>query len=443
MEGARRAVPKQADRPALRRCIAVTPEIFGERHWARAPLLSSATDIASASNILGSGDVPTGFTDLLTLDDVDELVSRRGLRTPFLRMAKNGNVIDAKRFTRGGGAGAEIGDQVDGDRVLSSFADGATLVLQGLHRVWPPVVDFGARLSADLGHPVQVNAYITPPQSTGFSAHYDVHDVFVLQVAGEKRWSIHAPVVQAPLRDQPWTDHRAAVSAAAESDPVIDTVLRPGDVLYLPRGWLHSAQALGDTTAHLTVGVHPVTRYAVVEALSALAAQDPALRASLPLGLNVTDPDELAPQIDATIDALTRWLREADRQVVAEAVTRSVRQQVWGAVRPTPVAPLAQANLASRLDVEIVVVLRPQLRHRLRDDGTDLVLELADRSITFPASTAAPLAELLSGKPVRVADLPGLDAAEQLVLVSRLLREAVVVPAVDRTAVPTVDPADL
>ena len=101
------------------------------------------------------------------------------------------------------------------------------------------------QLAADLGHPVQVNAYVTPPQSRGFDAHYDVHDVFVVQVDGEKRWRVHQPVHDSPLRDQPWTDHRAAVEAAAQAPPLVDTVLRPGDCLYLPRGYLHAATALG------------------------------------------------------------------------------------------------------------------------------------------------------------------------------------------------------
>ena len=75
------------------------------------------------------------------------------------------------------------------DAVLRLFADGSTVVLQGLHRLWPPLIEFADQLAADLGHPTQVNAYITPPSSRGFSPHYDVHDVFVLQVAGEKHWT--------------------------------------------------------------------------------------------------------------------------------------------------------------------------------------------------------------------------------------------------------------
>ena len=146
---------------------------------------------------------------------------------------------------------------------------------------------------------------MTPPSSRGFSAHYDVHDVFVIQLAGRKHWTIHAPVLTDPLRDQPWNARAAAVAAAArDTEPAIDTILEPGDVLYLPRGWLHAATALGEVSAHLTVGVHVVTRYALVEALTALVADDPELRATLPLGLDVADPDALAPHLDAVRTAL-------------------------------------------------------------------------------------------------------------------------------------------
>ena len=48
---------------------------------------------------------------------------------------------------------------------------------------------------------------MTPPQNQGFSAHYDTHDVFVLQVAGSKRWVVHPPVLADPLPGQDWDQH--------------------------------------------------------------------------------------------------------------------------------------------------------------------------------------------------------------------------------------------
>ena len=392
---------------------------------------------AGSQPLLSTRDnLPSRFDDLLTLTAADELLSRRGLRTPFLRIAKDGRVLDTSRFTRSGGTGAEVADQIADDAVADLFLDGCTLVLQGLHRVWPPLIDFATRLAAELGHPVQVNAYITPPQSTGFSAHYDVHDVFVLQVAGEKRWVIHDPVHPAPLRNQPWTDHRRAVeSAARDTPPRIDTVLRPGDALYLPRGYLHAAQALGDVSAHLTVGVPPLTRYTLVEALLALAADEPRLRGALPLGVDLADPGQVSPDLEATVEVLTDWLGKVD----PARLTDQLRRRNWAATRPAPIAPLAHAAAWRGLadggplsggppDGGPRLALRGNLRHRLRRDGDRIVLDLPDRSITFPAVTEPALTALLGGSVLPATALPGLDAADSRVLARRLLREAVAVP---------------
>jgi bifunctional lysine-specific demethylase and histidyl-hydroxylase NO66 len=398
---------------ALARAIGAAADGFADLHWGREPLLVRGADQG-------------GFRDLLDLDGVDELLSRRGLRTPFVRLARNGAVVDSASFTGPGGVGAEIADQVRDDRVAALFAEGTTVVLQALHRTWPPVIDFCTLLAAELGHPVQANAYVTPPSSRGFSAHYDVHDVFVLQLAGRKHWTVHPPVHPDPLRTQPWNDHAGAVAARARDDePAVDTVLEPGDVMYLPRGWLHAATALGEVSAHLTVGVHVVTRFALVEALTALVAGDEELRTSLPLGVDVADPDQLAPHLDAVRAALAG----AIERVSAEDVARRVRGRVWSGTRPEPVGPVAAAAFAEGLAAGDTVRCRAGLRHRTAQREGQLVVELPDRSITLPAATGEALRTLLSGTPCAVGSLPGMDEADQLVLVRRLLREGVLVPA--------------
>ena len=397
---------------ALNRLTGLDAAAFGAQHWAREPLLVRGAD-------------PGAFRDLLDLDGVDELLSSRGLRTPFLRLARNGSVVGSASFTGGAGAGAEIGDQVRDDKVGALFADGTTVVLQAVHRTWAPMISFATRLAAELGHPVQANAYVTPPSSRGFSAHYDVHDVFVLQLAGRKRWTVYAPVHPDPLRTQPWNDHADAVAARARDEPpVIDTELHPGDVLYLPRGWLHAATAGAQVTAHLTVGVHVVTRFALVEALLAAVAGDQELRASLPLGIDVADPGQLGPHLQSVRTALVAALDRIDPQDVA----RRVRGRVWTGGRPEPVRPIAGAAFADGLAAGDLVRLRIGLRHRLTAGGDQLALELPDREITLPVQAEAALRAILDGERHRVGDLPGLDAADQLTLVRRLLREGVLVP---------------
>jgi bifunctional lysine-specific demethylase and histidyl-hydroxylase NO66 len=400
---------------ALARCAALPADVFADEHWGRRPLLSRAAELGS------------DFADLLSPAAVDELVSERGLRTPFLRMAKEGVVQPASSYTRGGGAGASIADQAADDKVLAALADGSTLVLQGLHRAWPPLVDLGTRLAAELGHPVQINAYITPPQNQGFAPHYDVHDVFVLQVAGRKHWVVHDPVVQDPLDSQPFGRHTAAIEARVQEPASIDTVLAPGDALYLPRGAVHSAQALGELSIHLTVGVHPLTRHGLVRFLLEAVQDDPELRASLPMGVDLGDPEVLEPLLDDTVAALSRALAGVPARRIAERVTTNLAQRT----RPAPLGPLAQLTVIAALTPETPVRLREALRARVAAEpgAADLDLVLLDRTVKLPAQAADALALALEGETVTAASLPGLPAGEALTLVRRLMREGVLVPA--------------
>jgi bifunctional lysine-specific demethylase and histidyl-hydroxylase NO66 len=398
-------------RPALRRCVAGDLDQFANDYWGSRALLSHAAEL------------PAPFTDLLTLDDADELLSRRGLRTPFLRIAKNGAVVGDNQFTGSGGVGAEIGDQVRDDRVAALFASGHTVVLQALHRTWPSLVDFATQLGADAGHPVQINAYITPPDSQGFAAHYDVHDVFVLQIAGEKHWTVHEPVHVDPLRDQPWTDHSKAVATAArDQTPVVDEVLRPGDALYVPRGFLHSAKALGGVSAHLTVGLHTMTRYLLVQELAALAADRAELRTALPLGFDPGDPAQVGRQLEQVASIFAEQVQTAS----AEELAVRLRRRTWSGNRPAPLAPLAHAAAIADLATGTTVRLRGGLRHRVIP-GDPVLLQLPDRTISLPGATNNAVVRLCEGDEVKVGELPGLDEADQLVLVRRLMTEAVLV----------------
>ncbi|MFI5495640.1 cupin domain-containing protein [Actinoplanes sp. NPDC051859] len=411
------AAPDGAIDSALARITAVDPAKFAEAYWGRQPLVTRADELAGAD----------GFRDLLSPEAVDELLSERGLRTPFLRVADQGKVLPAASFTGSGGAGAEIGDQVTDDKVLRLYAGGATLVLQGLHRLWPPLVRFAGRLGDELCQPLQVNAYLTPAGNRGFATHYDTHDVFVLQVDGTKRWRIHEPVLPDPLERQAWGGRADEVGAVAEGPAALDVVLAPGDALYLPRGWLHSAEAQGERSLHLTFGVRALTRFAFVEELLALAAEDSRLRATLPYGMDVADPSAVAPELTDTVSALREWLLTADPIRIADRL----RARAWPAQRPAPVRPLAQLAFAERLAPADQVKIRAGLRWRLHDDGSDqVVLTLADRTLRLPAYCAPALHFVLDGDIHHVADLPGLDDdADRLVLVRRLLREAVLVPA--------------
>jgi ribosomal protein L16 Arg81 hydroxylase len=399
---------------ALGRCVSVPPEVFARKYWADQPLHSAA------------GSLPQDFGDLFSAAAADELLTDRALRTPFIRMAREGTVLSGECFTASGGFGAHIADQVDPAMVLREFTAGATIVLQGLHRTWPALQTFTRQLVAELGHPAQINAYITPESSRGFDPHYDVHDVFVLQVSGEKHWRVHAPVRTHPQADEPWTRYRTAVAARAREEPVLDVVLRPGDALYLPRGWLHSAVARAGTSIHLTVGVAAFTGADVAREMMAAVAGSAELRAPLPIMGSAAADDEVTAAVQQVSRAFLGALgasQAAAPERIASALGRKLRQLV----RPEPVAPLATVEAAADLPAEVMVRLRAGLNTEVTADAAGVHLKVPGQGLKLPVQCETAIRALARQERHRAGALPGLDEADSLVVSRRLLRSGILV----------------
>ena len=400
----------------LSRCIGIDTDVFAAEYWGRKPLLSR------------SGALPRDFCDLLSPDMVDELIAERGVRAPFIRLAKEGHVLARDSYLDSAGFGAEIADQVDSAKVLGQLESGATVVLQGLHRLWPPLINFVRQAVDDIGHPVQANAYITPPGNRGFDFHYDVHDVFVLQVSGTKRWIVHDPVHRHPLPSQPWTDYRDQITERVTGTAVLDVELSEGDALYLPRGWVHAAQTLDTTSIHLTIGVAATTAVDVARAVLDRLGEVEEFRAPLPIGINPVDTDDVAATTAKDIAQIAGHLRD-NSDALSGAAAEQLVARYGSQTRADAVRPLAVLRAVERADTVHV-----RWRHGLtaaltpEPDGR-VALSLRDKTIRFPGECLAALQHLMNGSTADAAALPGMDGADGAVLIRRLLREGVLVPS--------------
>ena len=227
---------------ALARCTSVDPAVFAAEHWSRTPLLSRAKEL------------PTGsFADLLSVADVDELVADRALRTPFFRTVREGGGLPTPVRTVTAGA-RRIGDLVDGDALREQHAEGATLVLQSVHRMHPPVARFCRELAAELGHATQCNAYITPGRRRAGLRLPPRHPRRV-RAAGQRPQALDRARPGA-ARCRCRRSRRPARHLVPEgAEPLLDVELEAGDCLYLPRGYVHAALTTDEHSVHLTVGV--------------------------------------------------------------------------------------------------------------------------------------------------------------------------------------------
>ncbi|MDQ1708917.1 MAG: bifunctional lysine-specific demethylase and histidyl-hydroxylase [Frankiaceae bacterium] len=379
-------------------------EAFLRDHWARAPLLRSVDD-------------PGLVRGLLTIADVDTLLAQRSPRLPMVRVVRDGSAVPAVRFTTTARIGStQVGDLIDPGLIAAEFAAGSTISLQGLQRYWQPLTEFCQSLEAVLTHPFQANAYLSPPAATGLSVHHDTHDVFVLQVEGSKHFDVYEPVTWLPVSGQHWT------SKDPPADPVISVDLKPGDCLYMPRGWRHRAFTTDSHSLHLTIGLLGYTWLGLESVLAADLRQQPAFREPLPAGF-ANDPDALTAAVAERLTALRSWLDGADPAAIAESLTRRFVR-----ARPAPPAGIAAAVTAVTIAADTPVRRTPFARCLLRQSPHGVDLVLADRVVTFPLLAATVVRAVVTRESFTAADLPGaLDLPGRLVVVRRLVAEGLLV----------------
>ena len=343
-----------------------------------------------------------GFTDLLSLDDVDLIVSTTGLRLPAFRLVKDGATLPPARHTKTTRTGTQTATGViDARAVFDEFADGATLVFQSMHRWWEPLAVYCRGLELALGHPVQANAYITPPGAQGFAPHEDEHDVFVLQSKGTKRWRVH------DRHDLPPSRH-----------PVIDALLSPGDSLYIPAGFPHSASAQEQASVHITIGILAVTWAAAVREALSLVESNPAFQEPLPLRFSVDD-GALSEEVGRRLEQVGSTLAAID----PVAIARRLRRKVLTTRQPLLRGQIHRLLALDEVGDESVVTRRPGSICVLETLDGELSVLLGDRELRLPDRLVPAMDLLAGGGAVVVSDLPGLDQAGRLVLVRRLIRE--------------------
>lgn len=339
---------------------------------------------------------PDDVVGLLSIDDVDHLLTSTAMRTPALRVAQDGTVLPASRYTRSATlAGESLTGLVDARKTFELFDGGATLVLQGLHRYWPPLTHLVRSLESELGHPCQANAYLTPPGSQGLALHSDTHDVFVFQTYGRKLWEVH------------------------DDDGQREVMLEPGVSMYLPTGTPHAARAQSDASLHVTIGINSVTWRDVLDRISAHAMSGLELDAAIPAGY-LDDSGSLAGGLAPRLADLAHAIAAVDAEAAAEEEADRFL---------TTRAPYLTGGLRDRLSTD--ALHDTTVLHRragslcvLRQEAERLRVLLGDRELRMPLRLAEPMAYLREQTSLRPADLAEwLDPQSRLVLTRRLVRE--------------------
>ncbi|MEU1816434.1 cupin domain-containing protein [Streptomyces roseifaciens] len=214
----------------LERCVEDVPA-FLHTHWRQGPAL------------MRPADPPT---EVLSTADLDALVGGGLLRVPYAALyTAVGPVPEEQYCPPRLVAGRRLDGCLDPARVRSLLDDDhATLQLRHVHQWHAPVRALTAGIGARLGRLAEAFVFRSHPGHHS-AVHRDDGDVLVIQLSGTKRWQVHGGPADAHWQPVP------------EADPgpvLLDAVVGPGQVLYVPNGFAHTAEATGSApSVHLTV----------------------------------------------------------------------------------------------------------------------------------------------------------------------------------------------
>lgn len=332
---------------------------------------------------------------IFDIEQADHLITQTAIRTPQIRMAQNGSVLTESRYTRQATiAGTPMTGLIDSRKVLDLFADGATIVFQGLQRYWEPLRQLVRGLEQELGHPCQANAYLTPPGSQGFALHSDSHDVIVFQTFGAKEWEVH------------------------DESGARQVMMVPGTSMYLPTGTPHMARTQQTASLHVTLGIN---RYLWRDLVKTIV--DPIVNSlddPLP-GDIFSDSTSIAATLRERLGEVARQLAQSDTDAAVRQFERtfsSSRQSVLG-------GGLLDRLALPEVGLDTAVRRRAGSVCQLREEGDRLALYLGDRVVTVPGDLRDTVELILAQgsyfSPALLGDQ--LDDDSAVVLVKRLISE--------------------
>jgi hypothetical protein len=212
---------------------------------------------------------PKRAETLFSWREIDTLLSGHGL-DERVSIMRDGVVVPRQFYT------SNEGKRLNVCALHDLLAQGVSIIVNGVHYLIPQISQLAAAIEREMQIHTQVNAYLSFSKGGAFKPHWDVHDVLVLQVHGNKQWRVWNAEVPYPID----TADRTRVNASVAPDQEIE--FGPGDVLFIPRGEPHSAAVSAGHSVHLTIGLQSQTGIDFLDYLRKEAAKDPNLRMDLP-----------------------------------------------------------------------------------------------------------------------------------------------------------------
>ena len=190
------------------------------------------------------GGAPSRVAKLISVNDVSNIIQKETYPGGRIYLRREGTAIPPMLYTT-----RENKPRMSLALIRGILNAGASLILNSLQDTHPRIGDLAQALELEFSENVWANGYVTTKEGGAFAAHYDDHDVIILQISGSKRWHLSGRTEEFPVRE-----YDSARDIPPKADEEID-ILSAGEVLFVPRGVWHRAEVVGSPSFHITFGI--------------------------------------------------------------------------------------------------------------------------------------------------------------------------------------------
>lgn len=235
--------------------------------------------------------------------------------------------------------------RVDAKKLQAMLGLGASLVANQMQRVCPQIDAVCRMLQREFAAASGANVYCSFEGVQAFGTHFDLHEVFAYQAEGEKLWHVYESRADHPVVPVPPGDEAERWLTQSRGKLLFEVLMRPGDLLYLPRGQYHDAITGSAASLHVTYYVKPATGLALFKLLESALAAESDFRADLPDAADAaalkTHLERLARHVDRclqspafALDVANHQRALAGSQAVPFGLPRRERPRFFTTVRP-------------------------------------------------------------------------------------------------------------
>ncbi|SHI69021.1 Ribosomal protein L16 Arg81 hydroxylase, contains JmjC domain [Cruoricaptor ignavus] len=353
------------------------------------------------------------YNNILTSQEISDYLERQDIFYPSVRIVKNGSELPNSQYTK---SQIPIGFHkkdglIDTEKAFALFNAGSTLVIQAGQRYFDHLSKCCLDLSNKFGSPVQANLYITPNKSVGFNPHWDTHDVFVLQIAGTKTWKLYGFENELP------TVNQKSKLKNYQKEPLKTLQVKPGDFLYVPRGFVHDAMADDGISAHITIGILSFTWMRFFSELLPQLENFREFREAVPFW-----KEDLTPIIAEKLDLFKQKAAELDTQKVVRKLNSAQKR-----IQPQPFNNYFESLLnIEKISESTVFALNEGIIISRKENADGISLSFMGKSISLPLPMKDFIDGIFEKKIFTVKDFESTRPENALSAAKILLKEGVI-----------------